>query len=130
MSPLRTCRLVATGDGGAHKFRDAMQISEPARKHEPFFQLASTSDSFEDALRRAVRANAKSMEALHQAIAICVSGLRMEGMECEAALLTMKACVKHFSHKHSHAGSPDILYSGLLMDQIVRWSIVEFYRSE
>ena len=107
-----------------------MQITEPARKQEPFFQLASTSDNFEDALRRAVRANAKSMEALHQAIALCVSGLRMEGMECEAALLTMKACVRHFAHKHSHAGSPDILYSGLLMDQIVRWSIVEFYRSE
>ena len=107
-----------------------MQITEPARKQEPFFQLASTSDSFEDALRLAVRANAKSMEELHLAIALCVSGLRMEGMECEAALLTMKACVKHFARKHSHTGSPEILYSGLLMDQIVRWSIVEFYRSE
>ena len=107
-----------------------MQITQPSRKEEPFFQLESTASGFEDALRHAVRANSKSMDDLHRAIALCVMGLRAEGMECEAALLTMKACVRHFARKHTLRGSPDILYGGLLMDQIVRWSIMEFYRNE
>lgn len=107
-----------------------MQITQPSRTEEPFFQLESTSSGFEDALRHAVRANAKSMDDLHRAIALCVIGLRAEGMECEAALLTMKACVRHLARKHTLIGAPDVLYGGLLMDQIVRWSIVEFYRSE
>jgi hypothetical protein len=107
-----------------------MQIIQPSLKEAPFFQLESTSSGFEDALRHAVRANAKSMDDLHKAIALCVIGLRSEGMECEAALLTMKACVRHFARKHSLDGPSEVLYGGLLLDQIVRWSIMEFYSSE
>jgi hypothetical protein len=107
-----------------------MQIIQPSRNEAPFFQLESTTSGFEDALRHAVRANSKSMDDLHKAIALCVLGLRAEGMECAGALLTMKACVRHFARKHTLRGSPDVLYGGLMMDQIVRWSIVEFYSSE
>jgi hypothetical protein len=107
-----------------------MQITQPSRNEEPFFTLESTSNGFEEALRHAVRANSKSMDDLHKAIALCVLGLRAEGMECEAALLTMKACVRHFARKHSLNGTPEVQYGGLLMDQIVRWSIAEFYSSE
>jgi hypothetical protein len=115
---------------GQYEHRDGMLIAEPARREEPFFQQAATTSGFEDALRNAVRANAKSMDDLQRAIRLCVTGLRTEGMECEAALLTMKACVRHFARKHSDHASPDVLYSGLIMEQIVRWSIVEFYRNE
>ncbi len=70
------------------------------------------------------------MDDLHDAVKVCVASLRAEGMQCEAALLTMKACVRHIGSKHGTAGLAEILYSDLLMEQIVRWSISEFYSTE
>jgi hypothetical protein len=51
-------------------------------------------------------------------------------MECEAALLTMKACVIHLGLKHRASAASPQRYYAPLMDQIVRWSIEEFYKSE
>jgi hypothetical protein len=51
------------------------------------------------------------MNTLHEAITNCVAGLRADGMQCEAALLTMKACVRHMVRNHSGADMPEILYS-------------------
>jgi hypothetical protein len=48
-------------------------------------------------------------------------------MECESALLTMKAFIRELSLKHKRNGFPDALHSELLMDQIVRWCIADFY---
>ena len=107
--------------------REAMSFTDRARAEEPFFRETADGDEFEDALKNAVRLNQKSMIALHDAIRTCVGGLRADGMQCEAALLTMKACVRHFARKHAGADSPEILHSDPMMEQIVRWSIAEFY---
>jgi hypothetical protein len=101
--------------------------TQPARHDEPFFDQDATARDFEDALRRAVRVNADSMDDLHAAIRNCVAALRTDGMNCEAALLTMKACVRHYGRKHRPEGSVDSLYSGFIMDQIVTWSIADYY---
>ena len=100
---------------------------EPARKQEPFFDLAITGDDFENALRNAVRANAKSMNDLHVTIGKCMTSLRADGMECEAALLTMKAFIRELGLKHKHVGSSDMVHAEHLMEQIVRWCIADFY---
>lgn len=107
-----------------------MHSTEPARHEQLFFRQANTAAELEHALRHAVRVNARSMDDLHEVIKSCVSSLRAEGMQCEAALVTMKACVRHIGSKHSSAGLAEILYSDLLMEQIVRWSISEFYSRE
>lgn len=104
-----------------------MPNTQPARHEEPFFNHAGTADDFESALKDAARANAVSMENLHQAIIACVTGLRADGMQCEAALLTIKACVRHTARKHCNEVAYNVAGSDYLMDQIVRWSIVEFY---
>lgn len=104
-----------------------MVFTESARNEEPFFREGADSDGLEDALRNAVRLNKKSMDALHDAIRTCVGGLRADGMQCEAALLTMKACVRNIANKHAGADYPAFLYSDPIMEQIVRWSIEEFY---
>lgn len=104
-----------------------MQNIRSARKEEPFFQLTATGDDFEEALRHAVRANARSMEDLHMSIRKCMASLRTDGMQCEAALLTMKAFIKELGLKHKRRGSSEMVHSELFMEQIVRWCISDFY---
>ena len=104
-----------------------MQQTRPARREEPFFLVTSTGDDFETAFRNAVRANAASMNDLHLSIRNCVRSLRRDGMQCEAALLTMKAFVKDVCLKEKPRGSSDLVHSDIMMDQIVRWCISEYY---
>lgn len=104
-----------------------MQSIQPARHVEPFFHFTANGDDFEDALRNAVRENEVSMDHLHDTIRVCIDSLRSDGMQCEAALLTMKAFVKESCLKHRRRGSTEMVHSDLLMDQVVRWCISDFY---
>jgi len=100
---------------------------QPARKTEPFFELTATGDDFERALRNAVRANKESMNNLHATIGRCMKSLRADGMQCEAALLTMKAFIRELGIKNQRIASGDMLHTEILMDQIVRWCIADYY---
>jgi len=103
--------------------------THPARLKEPFLFTRTTDDAFVVALANAARDNAKSMVALHDAVTSCVGALRQEGMQCEAALLTMKAYTRHTAYLHRQPGSDRSIWSAdLLVDEIARWSIMEFYR--
>ena len=93
----------------------------------PFFELAVTGDDFELALRSAVRGNVKSMTDLHDTIGKCMLSLRTDGMECEAALLTMKAFMRDIGSRDREKGLIEMVHSEQLMDQIVRWCIADFY---
>ena len=104
-----------------------MLRTQPARHEEPYFHHASTGDDFEEALRHAARANRQSMDQLHLSIRHCMASLRGDGMQCEAALLTMKAFVRDVCLKHKRRGSSEMLHSDYLMDQVVRWCISEYY---
>ena len=107
-----------------------MQKTQPARHEVPFFNEAHAADDFESALTLAARQNAHSMDNLHDAIKACVVELRTDGMQCEAVILTIKSCVKHIARKHSVHGEYSVAGSDLLLEQIVRWSILEFYSEE
>ena len=120
----------ATGDVGLHEFKVAMFPTQHARAEEPFFRLTADADGLDEAMKHALRTNQLSMDNLQVAIANCMRGLRAEGMRCEAALLTMKASVRHMARKHARESESGILYAYPLMDQIVRWSIDEFYRDD
>src|SRR5215207_3102498 len=100
---------------------------EPARNEEPFFNLTATGDEFETALKNAVRANSRSMTDLQLSIRNCMTSLRADGMQCEAALLTMKAFVRDSSVRHKRSGSREMLHSDMLMEQVVSWCIAEYY---
>ena len=67
------------------------------------------------------------MDQLHLSIRHCMASLRGDGMQCEAALLTMKAFVRDVCLKHKRRGSSEMLHSDYLMDQVVRWCISEYY---
>jgi hypothetical protein len=103
--------------------------THPARLKEPFLFTQPADDAFVSALANAARDNANSMRALHDAVTDCVVALRKEGMECEAALLTMKAYTRHTAFLHRKSGSDRSEWSAdLLLNEIAQWSIVEFYR--
>jgi hypothetical protein len=100
---------------------------QPARLAEPFFNHTATGDDFENALKGAARGNTRSMADLRDSIRKCMSCLRAEGMQCEQALLTMKAFVRETSLRHRKRGSREMLHSEMLMEQVVSWCIFEFY---
>ena len=101
----------------------------PARLKEPFLFTQSADDAFVDALANAARDNAKTMVALRDAVTDCVVALREEGMQCEAAMLTMKAYTRHTAYIHRAVGSDASIWSAdLLVSEIARWSIIEFYK--
>lgn len=124
-SPLSSGLDVTGGVG--ETFPRTMPRLQPARKAEPFFELTATGDDFERALRNAVRANKESMNDLHETIGRCMKSLRADGMECEAALLTMKAFIRELGIKNRRIASGDVLHTDIMMDQIVRWCIADYY---
>ena len=104
-----------------------MQQTQSARHEEPFFQVTATGDEFESALKNAARENMRSMNELQASIHNCVVSLRDDGMQCEQALLTMKAFVKELAGKHRRRGSFEMQHTDILMEQVVTWCISEFY---
>lgn len=119
----------ATGDVGLHA-RKSVSAIQSHRNQEPFFELTATGDEFEEALRHAVRTNARSMRDLHDSVRECISSLRADGMQCESALLTMKACIRELNRKHERNGNGGLILTDAMMDQIVRWCITDFYQVE
>ena len=108
-----------------------MQQLHPARLKEPFLFPQITSDQFDEALANAASDNIDSMIHLHAAVAACVYALKSEGMLCEAALITIKAYVRHAaSVQRGRNPDGDIWASELLMEKIARWSITEFYKEK
>ena len=104
-----------------------MPQTHNARREEPFFRVTATGDDFEKALKYAVREDARSLIDLKLAVRACVLSLKVDGMECEQALLTMKAFVRDVCGRHRRRGSHEMQHSEVLMDKIVAWSISEFY---
>lgn len=108
-----------------------MQQLHPARLKEPFLFPQTTSDQFDDALANAASDNVNSTIELHAAVAGCVYALKAEGMLCEAALITIKAYVRHAaSLQRGTNPDGDIWGAAMLMEKIARWSITEFYKEE
>jgi len=107
-----------------------MHQLHPARLKEPFLFTQSTADQFDNALANAVSDNVKSMVDLNTAVARCVNALKAEGMLCEAALITIKAYVRHAASLQRGNPEGDIWAADILMEKIARWSISEFYKEE
>lgn len=108
-----------------------MQQMHPARLKEPFLFPQITSDQFDEALANATSENVNSMIELRAAVARCVYALKAEGMLCEAVLITIKAYVRHAaSLQRGRNPDGDIWATDMLMENIARWSITEFYKEE
>jgi hypothetical protein len=96
----------------------------------PFPMPSETTRPFGIALHDAVRSSLESMDELHECIIPCVHFLRSAGVGPAQMILTMKDCVRQSALKRRALGHEfAVMNADQLMEQIVKWAIVEYYRS-
>jgi hypothetical protein len=90
-----------------------------------------TSDRFARALAAAVRQDSETMRELRSALCPCVHELKACGMECEQLLAVMKDHVRRTAISHPPRGRDRSRASAdHLLDDLVHWCILEYYRTE
>ena len=108
-----------------------MPYPAPAVREPPCPITLPSSVRVERALEAAVRTHYTAMQELRTAVEGCVAELHAQGMPPDAVLVTMRAFVKHAAILHPPPGySPSSWESDSLMDQIIHWSILAYFRSE
>jgi hypothetical protein len=88
-----------------------------------------TTHNFDIALHDAVRSSIESMAELRAAVCECVRSLREADVGPVHMILAMKACALDSAGRyHPENDEYPACNVDLLMDQIVRWAIVEYYK--
>ena len=89
-----------------------------------------TTRQFDVALHDAVTSSIESMADLKDAVCDCVRALRVADIGPVQMILAMKACARDSAGRyHPEADEFPATNVDLLIDHIVRWSIVEYYRT-
>ncbi len=103
---------------------------QPSKKTEPYQLPSEASRQFGTALHDAVRGSLETMQELRERLKPCVAFLRDSGVGPVQMILTIKASAKD-SALRSHALGDEfaVANANLLMEQIVKWAIVEYYRN-
>lgn len=104
----------------------------PLPEQDPSFSVSPTATTqLEHSLERAVRSRADAMERLHRAVDACVADLHRLGMTPERVLITIKALVRRTAAEHPPPGyTPSTDAADAFIAEIVRWSLVEYFRLE
>lgn len=89
-----------------------------------------TTRHFDVALHGAMLASTESMTQLHNAVCRCVGSLKHASVGPVQMILAIKACAIDSAQRYQPKGD-EIPASNvdMLLDQIVRWAIVEYYDS-
>jgi hypothetical protein len=104
-----------------------MQIArETVASHIP----QSTTEQFDVALHAAMLDSIESMTELREAVGDCVRSLREGGVGPVQMILAIKACALD-SEQRYHPEGDEYPASNVdvLLEQIVRWAIIEYYSS-
>jgi hypothetical protein len=89
-----------------------------------------TTRQFDVALHDAATDSIKSMADLHDAVIGCVKCLRSADIGPVQMILAMKACALDSAGRyHPENNEYPATNVDILMDQIVRWSIAEYYNN-
>ena|SRR2546423_9672712 len=91
---------------------------------------ANTTHVFDVALHDATTASLESMAELQDAVCACVRSLRDGNVEPVQMILAMKACAIDSARRY-HPEKDEFPASNvdILIEHIVRWSIVEYYKN-
>jgi hypothetical protein len=105
-------------------------VSNLAAVREPPFPFTTrVSARVELALEAAFRRHDAAIAELRFAIEACVRELQQQGMLPEAMVVTMRAYIQHTA-SHPSADHPTASrVASLLIDEIIRWSILAYYPS-
>ena len=100
-----------------------------AVREPPFSLTPRVSARVELALEAAFRRHDAAIAELRCAIEACVRELQQQGMLPEAMVVTMRAYIQHTA-SHPSADHPTASrVATLLIDEIIRWSILAYYPS-
>ncbi|HEY3746616.1 MAG TPA: hypothetical protein VGL17_10260 [Gemmatimonadaceae bacterium] len=90
---------------------------------------SETSRPFGTALHDATKESIESMDELRQCLKPCVEYLKNSGVGPAQMILTIKASARESARKNHALGDEfAVSNANLLMDQIVKWAIIEYYR--
>ena len=71
------------------------------------------------------------MDALHDSLTPCVDFLKSGGVGPVQMILSIKACVReHAQFSQEHGDEFAVGNANLLMEQIIKWAIAEYYRCD
>jgi hypothetical protein len=87
-----------------------------------------TARLFQVALHDVVRSSAVSMAELRACVKACVSTMRDTEVGPAQMIITMKACAKEGTRRYPQIlNEHELTNADFLMDQIIKWAIVEYY---
>jgi len=102
---------------------------QPQEVTLPFPMPNEATLPFGFALQEAVGTSLASMDELHRCIKPCVVFLRGAGVGPVQMILTIKACARESALSRRALGHEFAVANlDMLMEQIVKWAIVEYYR--
>jgi hypothetical protein len=87
-----------------------------------------TARLFHLALHDVVRSSALSMAELRECVKACVCFLRESSVGPAQMIISMKACAREGNRRYPTVLSEhELTNADFLMDQIIKWSIIEYY---
>ena len=87
-----------------------------------------TARLFQVALHDVVRSSALSMAELRECVKACVGTLRDTNVGPAQMIISMKACAKEGTRRYPQTlNDHELSNADFLMDQIIKWAIVEYY---
>jgi hypothetical protein len=88
-----------------------------------------TARMFQLALHDVVRSSAESMGELRKCVKACASVLRDAEVGPAQMIITIKACAKEGTRRYPQIlNEHELSNADFLMEQIIKWAIVEYYR--
>ena len=108
------------------QMRSASGSKLPLTKPSPIPD--ETARLFQVALHDVVRSSAVSMAELRECVKACVCTLRDTEVGPAQMIITMKACAKEGTRRYPQIlNEHELTNADFLMDQIIKWAIVEYY---
>lgn len=102
---------------------------QPASETLPYPMPSETSRQLGVALQDTVRSSVKSMTELNERVNACVGFLKTSDVGPAQMIVTIKACAREGAVRNHALGEEFAVENAdLLMEQIVKWAIVEYYR--
>jgi hypothetical protein len=95
----------------------------------PYPLPSHASEEFGTALHDADKGSGESMHALRECLKPCVEFLKDSGVGPVQMILTIKASAKESARRNYALGEEfAVSNANLLMEQIIKWAIVEYYK--
>jgi hypothetical protein len=119
----------APGDAIRSILRIGMPDTQSATVTKPYPVPDATAQPFHLALHEVVRSSAASMRELRECVNACVACLRDRNIGPAQMIISMKACAKQSTTRYpTQLNEHELSNADFLMEQIIRWSIVEYYK--